>query len=168
MNKLFLATIIVFLMTPALVQAQSPGGHSGQGYVFVAPGGSSGSGFTNATLHAGAGGEALVYKGVGLGAEVGAIWPVESIGDALGLFSANGSYNFFGSDSDRKAVPFVTGGYTLLFREGTANLWNAGGGVNYWFRDNLGLRLEVRDHIWPRRFGSTTHLWQVRVALAFR
>ena len=62
----------------------------GQGYVFVAPGGTSPE--TRATVHFGAGGEALVHKGLGVGAELGYLAPTD--GDGFGLFSANASYHF--------------------------------------------------------------------------
>lgn len=62
--------------------------------------------------------------------------------------------------------PFVTAGYTLFFRSGHANLWNFGGGLNYWFASRLGLKVELRDHIWPEN--GATHYWGVRIGLNFR
>ena len=44
-----------------------------------------------------------------------------------------------------EAIPFVTVGYSLAFRTSTANLWNFGGGLNYWLRDRIALMAEVRD-----------------------
>jgi hypothetical protein len=41
-----------------------------------------------------------------------------------------------------------------------------GGGVSWWLRDRVGLRLEARDHVstdTPRG-----HFWQFRVAFSFR
>jgi hypothetical protein len=37
--------------------------------------------------------------------------------------------------------------------------------VNLWFRQHLGIRLEIRDHISPQEPGA--HLWQARIGLAF-
>ncbi len=166
MKKLLLLTPLFLLIAPEFLQAQTPDKPAGHGYVFFAPGGASNSGFTNSTMHAGGGGDIFVWKGLGAGAELGAIWPTENIAGIIGVLSVNGSYHFYGS-TPRKVVPFVTSGYTLLFREGTANATNVGGGVTWWFREKTGLRLEFRDHIWsPDR--STVHLWQVRIGLSFR
>jgi hypothetical protein len=42
-----------------------------------------------------------------------------------------------------------------------------GGGINWWFKERLGLRLELRDNIWPR--GDTIyHIAAFRVGLMFR
>ncbi len=48
---------------------------------------------------------------------------------------------------------------------GTLNLFNLGGGVNYWFPPKLALRLELRDHIDP--LDGPVHYWGVRFGLAF-
>lgn len=164
MNKLIVTTFIL-LAIPGYSLAQSSGRPAGQGYVFFAPGGASNSGFTNSTIHVGGGGDIFVWKGLSAGAELGGIWPTEDIASIIGVLSVNGSYHFYGS-TPRKVVPFVTSGYTLLFREGADNAANVGGGVTWWFRDKAGLRLEFRDHIWSQR-RSTVHLWQVRIGLSF-
>jgi hypothetical protein len=136
------------------------------GYFFVAPGGSSGRS-TDATLHIGGGGEIVLGKGIGLGAEIGALGPTKEFSDVFGVFSLNGYYHFSRSGQGRKLDPFVTGGYTLFFRTGRANLANVGGGVNYWFHDRIGLRLEFRDQI-RTPGGGTLHFWNVRAGIAFR
>jgi len=43
-------------------------------------------------------------------------------------------------------VPFVTMGYTLGFRSGTANMMNWGGGLTWWMFRRVGLRTEVRSY----------------------
>ena len=58
---------------------------------------------------------------------------------------------------------FFTGGYTLLFRSGAAHLFNYGFGTDYMVSDRIGLRSELRDHIW-----SDSHLWGVRFAVVRR
>lgn len=153
-GKLFFLVAI-----PVLVSAQS----KGQGYFFVAPGGISGSGRTVSSLHFGGGGEGLLYKGLGVGGEIGYLGLARSLGDGFGVFSANGSYHFR-TRSDRKLAPFVTAGYSLAFRSGTANMFNFGGGVHYWFCEKVGLRLEFRDHVWSRE----AHFWGLRIGVAFR
>lgn len=165
MRRLILG-ILVLTLVPSLALAQGKENHNFQGYVFAAPGGVSFAGNTAATFHAGIGGEGLVYKGLGLGGEIGYLFPTRQPGEGIGIASVNGSYHFTNEDRSRKVVPFVTAGYSRAFGQGGANLINYGGGVNWWMRERLGLRLEVRDHVTtdtPRG-----HFWQVRVALAFR
>jgi len=150
-----LVLIILSVGLPDTVMAQS----RGLGYVFTAPGAvDKGSG---STLHFGGGGEARIYKGLGAGAEIGFLGPARDMGEGFGVFSANGSYHF---RRDQKLVPFVTGGYTLFFRNGSANLGNFGGGVHYWFREGLGVRVEFRDHVQA----GPTNFWEFRFGLSFR
>jgi hypothetical protein len=160
MKRIFAATIFLALVAAA-AHAQDTNRSTGQGYFFAAPGGAQGT----PSLHIGAGGEALLYKGLGFGAEIGYFTPFEDFGAGFGIASVNGAYHFV--QSGKKVVPFVTGGYSLAFREGVGNLFNVGGGVNYWMREGLGLRVEFRDHIFNAR-RNAEHFWGVRVGLSFR
>ena len=158
---IILAAIIA---QPAVAQPER--NYSGHGYVFFAPGVTSpdGSGF----LHYGAGGEGLLYKGLSAGAEVGYAHPWGGFGGGLGVLSANGGYFFRDARSvSAKIVPFVNGGYTLLFRSGSESGLNIGGGVISWFSERVGLRLEVRDHLFSDG-GQYAHLVGFRIGLAFR
>ena len=141
--------------------AQSSSDKKAWGYVFGGVGGNSG-GDNRVSFQVGGGGEALVYKGLGLGAEVGYLAPFRAGGDGFGIFSADGSYHFKSSHS--KLVPFVTGGYSLAFRNSTSSGGNYGGGVQYWMKDHLGLRLEFRDHVFS---SDSPHFYQFRVGLSF-
>lgn len=128
------------------------------GYFFIAPGGVSTGGGTSTTLHLGAGAEGLPGKGFGIGAEIGALGLTQAWGDIVaGTFSPNG-YFHFARYRRSKVDPFVTSGYTLLFRNGHTNLFNFGGGVNYCLRSNLGLRMVFRDHVQHRNF-SNVNWW---------
>jgi hypothetical protein len=157
--------LLVLALVPGLAWAQGSGSYRGHGYVFVAPGGSTVNGHTAGILHFGGGGEGFIYKGFAIAGELGYLAPTRSLGDGIGVLSANGSYHFKKEDSERKLVPFITGGYSLGFREATANMFNFGGGVNYWFRERTALRVEFRDHVWT---GSTVHYWQFRFGLTLR
>jgi hypothetical protein len=161
MRKLFLAPLLAVLL-PFAAAAQSVD-RRGQGYAFVAPTTSTGGG---SGLHFGAGGEGLVYKGLGLGAEVGYVAAARELGEGIGVLSPNVSYNFTKASRSGKFAPFVTGGYSLLFGSDALHAVNVGGGLNWWFKDRVGLRLEFRDHV-TVRFGSA-HLFGVRIGLAFR
>jgi hypothetical protein len=169
--KIFAAFFLVLFLSSAAHSQASSGTtsseksllHRAQGYLFVAPGAYNGYGGTTATLHIGGGGEAMVYQGLGVGAEVGAISALQDSGGGLGLFSANGSYHF---SRQNKISPFLTGGYSFVFGNGSRNLANFGGGINYWIREKIGLRIEFRDHVYAD--GSGRHLLGIRVGLAFR
>lgn len=135
---------------------------NGQGYAFVGVGAAN---IEATTLQFGGGAEANLYKGLGLGLEIGYFSATEAIGEGVGIFSVNGQYTF-GLQNPRKVKPFVTGGYSLAFRQGTVNAINFGGGIHYWFRDRLGLRLEFRDYLSPEM--TDVHLWQGRIGIEFR
>ena len=160
---LFLAPGSQAQSTTGTMPEESRQGHRGQGYLFIAPGMYIGNADSIAILHVGGGGEFLVYRGLGVGAEVGAIGALQESRDGLGLFSANGSYHF---SRLRKLSPFLSGGYSIVGGNGQRNLVNFGGGVNYWLRERIGLRLEFRDHVYAD--GTGRQLLGFRVGFAFR
>jgi hypothetical protein len=153
-------TILMWLL-PLTLLGQGKGEHSGLGYLFFAPGAISCD--RAGTLHIGGGGEAFFYKGLGFGAEVGYLAPWKTLGDGIGVLSLDGVYQF---KPAKKTVPFVLGGYSLAFRSSTANAINFGAGVNYWFHDKVGLRLEFRDHV--PIYESNCHFLGFRIGLSFR
>jgi hypothetical protein len=158
-RKVALAFTLLFLL-PAFALAQSTENRRGWGYGFFGIGGATAG---NSTIYqAGGGGEVLLYKGLGVGAEGGAIG---TSGSGAGTFSVNGAYHFLNSKSSQKLVPFVTSGYTFLAPSDETNLFNFGGGVNYWAGEHVGLRVEVRDHVFPN---GNEHLFNVRVGITFR
>lgn len=155
----------MIMMVSITGRAQSGSDSKAIGVVFGAPGVAANGG-SSATIHVGAGAEGLVYKGLGIGGEIGYLAPTSSLGDGFGVLSVNGSYHFRNATASGKVVPFVTGGWSLAFRSGSANGVNFGGGIDYWFKDRLGLRFEVRDHVFNDF--SSTHLVGFRVGLSFR
>jgi hypothetical protein len=163
MRRMIIMILLVVLL-PLCVAAQNKD-RRGQGYVFVAPGVIGGE---VPTLHVGVGGEGLVYKGLGLGGEIGYVGLVGDLGEGFGVLSPNVSYHFKNATSSGKFVPFVTGGISLLFRgSAAAGAVNFGGGMNWWFKDHVGLRLEVRDHV-VGTSDRAPHIFGVRIGLAFR
>jgi hypothetical protein len=112
----------------------------------------------------GVGGEGVHRSGLGVGGELAYATPWRSFTAGLGIFSLNGAYHFA---RQSRLDPFVTGGYSLIFRSGHINTFNLGGGVNYWFHEHMGLKLDFRDHI-DARGGSAVHLWAFRVGLNLR
>jgi len=161
MRKILVAIVLV-ISVQVVVCAQTSGERKGWGYVVGGVGGASGSGST-AFFQVAGGGEGLVYKGLGLGAEIGYLAPFRDGGDGLGIASPDISYHF---SRESKLVPFVTGGYSLAFRSGVnSSGGNFGGGVQYWMKDRVALRVEFRDHVFS---SDSPHLFQFRVGLAFR
>ncbi len=142
-------------------QEQTQPGRSA-GYLFVAPGAFSGHGVSGA-LHFGGGGQALIKGGLGFTGDLGYLAPASRLSHGIGMFSPGAIYQF---TPERKTVPFVTGGYTLAFRSGVHSLIHFGGGVDHWFGDRWGLRVEVRDHMDPRE--PSYHMAQVRVGFLLR
>jgi hypothetical protein len=138
----------------------------GRGYFFAAPGGRSVQGSSAATYYVGGGGELLLPKGIGAGVEAQGVIPGHFPRETIGIVSVNGYYHPARARLG-KLDPFGTVGYSLAFRTGTANLWNFGAGMNYWFRDNVGLLVEFRDHPWDTG-RVTSHLWAFRFGLSFR
>jgi hypothetical protein len=162
MNKLIFAILLAVLL-PFAASAQTKEWR-GQWYVFVAPSTTSEGG---ALLHIGGGGEGLVYKGLGVGGEIGYIGLARGLGGGGGILSPNVSYNFRSASKSGKFVPFVTGGYSAVIGSGgVGTAINFGGGMNWWFKDRVGLRLEVRDHIPPQ--APSFHIVGVRIGLSLR
>jgi hypothetical protein len=162
-NRLvWLFFLIAFL--PSLSLAQASQDYRGQGYVFAGP--SYSSYYSSALINAGGGGEGFVHKGMSVGGEIGGFVHTGPSDAAFGVISPNVSYHFREASSSGKLVPFVTGGFSLFFKGRADPGSNVGGGLNYWFKDHLGLRIELRDHIpWRTDIG---HIVGVRVGLSFR
>lgn len=144
-NAIFLILLLATISGSA--SAQDSGTRRGWGYVFAGPGVSTGSD-SRTTLNVGGGGEALLVGGFGVGGEVGYLTDTGRFSNGRGLASTNLSYHFKGFDSSRKVVPFVTGGASLGFRDGAnAGGGNFGGGAQYWFKERVAARFEVRTHV---------------------
>ena len=159
----FAMTVFSFLVEPAFCQTRETEPKTGYGYAFVTPGVVTGDG-ASATLTLGAGAEGLIKGGLGASADLGYLFfPRDGFGSGVGMFSPGVLYQFH---TRRKTVPFVTGGYTLAFRSGAYSLFHFGGGVNHWFSNRWGIRVEGRDHIDPHY--PEYNFLQFRVGFLFR
>ena len=154
-------TAFLFALAVALPLAAQEEAPRAQGYGYFGLAGTKGTTFGK-LLNAGVGGEGFVYKGLAVGVDVGYLGYSENyIGDGFGLASANGSHHFA---KRSKVVPFVTAGYSLAFRQGTANMTNVGGGITFWFSRKVGFRTEVRDYF----TANDPQIVVARVGLSFR
>jgi len=157
-----LVCVVAFLSFSVSLAAQGTNRSSGQGYVFFAPGvGDIGPG-NETTLQLGVGGEGFIYRGLGLGVEIGPVglWPGRYEYSPTGLGSANLSYHFL---RDRNVEPFVTAGYSMFFRHGISQGSNFGEGVNVWLNENMAMRFEVRHHESRLRYNTG-----FRIGVTFR
>jgi hypothetical protein len=143
---------VLFWYQPICGQVPGESPKTGYGYVFGAPGAAFtfGGGTSTASYMFGAGAEGLLKGGLGLAVDGGYLFfPRGGLNYGIGMVSPGVLYQF---RTNRNTVPFVTGGYTLAFRSGVANLIHFGGGVNHWIGKSLGLRLEGRyffDPVYP-------------------
>ncbi|MEW6212072.1 MAG: hypothetical protein AB1631_27195 [Acidobacteriota bacterium] len=150
----------VILLSCATASAQEKKERSSWGYGFVAPSGAD----STFLLHFGGGGEGVIHKGLGIGGEIGYVGAAREPNVGVGLASINGVYVFGKKDS--KLAPFVTGGYTMIFPSDAFSMINFGGGVNYWFHNRAGLRLEFRDHV--STSSGSFHIYGFRAGITFR
>lgn len=162
-----IAPLLIALSLSTL--AQTPNRSRGQGYLFFAPGLAIDNSrlSSGASAHIGGGGEGFVYKGLGVGAETGAVGPLSDFSNHyFGMGSVNLSYHFLPSATEPKLEPFVSLGYTLFFRAGVTHGGHAGFGLNRWLNKNVALRFEVRDNV--EFAGNKGHLIGFRIGVTLR
>ncbi len=129
--------VMTSFWVPAAV-AQVP---KGQGYGFYAFG--PGIDESRSFRHIGVGGSRLVWKGVAVGGEIGAIYFTNPSG-VIPIAQFGGGYHFRAGKPEGKWDPFVTGGYAISVNDGGFASPYFGGGAVYWLRPRLGIRFEFR------------------------
>ena len=165
MNRFAIFTLGLIQFLGGITMGQAPDATTkmGYGYAFFTPGIVVGDG-ADPTINVGAGAEGLIKGGLGASMDLSYLFfPRGGFGAGFGMFSHGMVYQF---RTDRRTVPFFSGGYTLGFREGTENLVYAGAGFNHWFGNRWGMRFEIRDQIFPRE--PEYNLLQFRVGFLFR
>ncbi len=151
MKKLAVWIFLVALVPMAGAESKD-GGYGSHGYVQFGVGGCSmGVGHWISTgcgtvLNLVGGGEGFVYRGLAIGGEGGYGWINDNFREGVGVVSVNPAYHFKGQGRSRALVPFVTAGYSMLFRSGHISGFNAGGGATWWPGNHVGLRFEGRVH----------------------
>lgn len=121
---------------------------------------------SNAFGHTAFGGEGAVWKGLSVGGEIGAAYGLSGrYPPTIGFANLSVGYHFTAGRKDTKFDPFVMTGPTLAFRNGTGGGWHLGAGLNYWFKERVGLRAEFRTNA----ITSDLYQWpQFRVGITFR
>lgn len=129
----------------------------------VDAGGATSGGNTRFVAGLTGGGEIAIGRGFSAGPEMGFIAPSKGrFWDTVqGLAALNGYYHFR-QDERVRFDPYVSSGYSVVFRDGHLNMFNYGGGLNYWVIPNVGFRGEFRD-----RTGNGMHLWSFRFGVSF-
>jgi hypothetical protein len=145
----------IFLVVLAPMAGAEPQGnsYSSHGYAQFGAGGCSigvdhwrSTGWCGTVLNLVGGGEGFVYKGLAIGGEGGWGWISGNFDEGVGMFSVNPAYHFKGRGRSKALVPFVTAGYTMLFRDFHVSGFNVGGGATWWPGNHVGLRFEGRVH----------------------
>jgi hypothetical protein len=115
-------------------------------------------------LSVGGGGEAFVWKGLAVGADLSYFFPREYYSDGYGMLGVGPAWHFVNRRKPGHIDPFINGGYALAFRYGVANFYYLGGGANFWFNNHIGTRIEFRNYAQSdRRWNS-----ELRFAVTFR
>ena len=171
MNSFAIRTIAFVLFAFAILLNREARGQETRGTVFIAPGGSSISGSTQRVYQVGGGAERLLEHGLGVSADGAAVIPgAGKVKNTVGIVAFDLNYHF--KNVGAHTEPFAAGGYSLLFRDFTANMVNFGGGINYWFTQDRGFRLEFRDNVGSVPNGpfgpARAHYWAFRLGLNFR
>jgi hypothetical protein len=140
--KQTILTVIALAASASAAAAQEPATYNGHAYGWLS---TDRVGHSSSYVTTGAGAEGFVYRGLAVGADLGYLFPTKCPSGGVGLLSVNPAYHFVNRAHPSRFVPFVTAGYTLGFRSGTASMMNWGGGATYWFSQHAGVRVEVRD-----------------------
>ncbi len=113
------------------------------------------------------GGEGFIYRGLAFGGEGGWAWINRDLKAGAGLVSLNFAYHFKGLRRSGGLVPFVSGGYSMVFRDAHVSGLNVGGGATWWAARRAGLRFEGRlYHFNTGPLGASVFLF--RLGVAFR
>lgn len=136
------------------------------GHVVAGVGQHSSSAVSDSIVEMAAGAEGRFSSGrLGVAVDLGYLTPTDGLTRGRGVLASS----LVIRPSTTSAIrPFVSAGYALLFRTSAAHAVTVGGGVEYWTRPRLGLRLELRDHIHSPRGGVRSHFWSVRLGIVAR
>ena len=161
MKKAIFAVFLTLLFaSPALAQDRS--GADKRVFFFGAPGVLTGTDTT--TVHFGGGTEVVWSNGLGFAFDAGYLAEPAYFSSGAMSFSPAMLYQF---PIDGPVKPYVRGGGTMIVGTfGGDLLWTIGGGINYFFKDNMALKVEVRDSF--HSYDPGGGLVDVLIGLSFR
>ncbi len=113
--------------------------YNGNGYTFFSAGACL-HGYSNVGV--GGGGEGFIVRGLTVGAEIGYYRFPADRNAGYGVATVYPGYHFVNRKKPGKWDPYVRGtGVGLGFaRGGVATAMHLGGGLNYWFKERIGLQ----------------------------
>jgi hypothetical protein len=122
---------------------------------------------TTFSLEFGAGLERLIFRGIGIGADLQGVSPgAQRTSDSAGFACFNGFCHF---RRNHALDPFVTAGYALSMPYSNENTVDWGGGINYWMSRRYGALLEFREYQPVTSFGGDSfHVAAIRLGLQNR
>jgi hypothetical protein len=130
---------------------------------------SSAAGGTQAAYGGGGGIEVLLSSHFGVGGEVEGLKPTQTGAQAVGIASGSLFVHFTNAVlGDKKFDPFVTAGYSAIFRDFGTNAGNVGGGLNYWFSENKALTISGRAVLGAQINSLNTKFFEFRIGMTFR
>jgi len=145
MNRTILA--IMFLTYSAAASAQAKNDlfrYNGFGYGYFSAGASV-YGYPN--IGAGGGGEGFLWRGLTIGGDIGYFaFPADG-NSGYGIGTINVGYHFVDRTKPKKIDPYLDFSVVgLAFRPpySYAGARHVGGGVNYWFKERMGLQSGVQ------------------------
>ena len=172
----FIGIVALALAFPLASIAQQPEYHHwAQGYFVIGFGKGTPFSYSPSIGQVGGGGEGFLYKGLGLGGEVGYLTGVGRAPDAAWSASGDLSYHFGRNRRRGKLDPFLLGGISYVGAVGIA-AWgsggsaasNFGGGANLWISERAALRIEFRDIARATDFWIYHHYLSWRIGVTFR
>lgn len=163
---LSIVSACLILENPARAQS-SPNTEYLRKYIFIAPGSNTFAKTSQSAYAVGLGGEQLVGKGFGIGVDLSAVIP--GAGKANTTVGSTSFNPYFHPIMRQNWDVFVTSGYSLVFRDFTANGFNFGAGTSYWFHENTGFTFELREEAAQHKPQFIEHHFlEFRIGLTFR
>jgi hypothetical protein len=141
MKPMILAlTLIAIPAWPQDETANKTFKYNGLGYTFFSAGACQ-HGYANVGV--GGGGEGFLWRGLTIGADVGYYRFPADRNSGYGVATLGPGYHFVNRNKRAKLDPFVNGNILgIAFAPGgVAAAGSLGGGVNYWFKERMGLQI---------------------------
>ena len=158
--RLITTLFLMMVMAGTLAGQEKPFQYNGNGHVYFSSGVCQ-HGYKH--IGAGGGGGAFLWRGLTLGGSAGYHQFVDDFG--FGLASLDVGYHFTDRKRPKRFDPFVNlSPVGVVFASGAAGTGGVGGGVNYWFKERLGLRTEVRVQV----IGVEESVVMFRIGVNFR
>ena len=161
MRNLILTSMAVLILGSLANAQEAPAFRHGLGHFVLGPTVITDGSDAKSAWQAAVGGEYRFANGLGIGAEIGGL-------DELAQISFNPYFHFNTLDRRGKLVPFVTAGFTGAGNMEFGENWlNFGGGVDYWIKNRVGARFEVRDMV-DTNHSRPNHFVGFRMGLVWR